>query len=109
MRASSLSIRMGGLLAIALGGAGFGDAEAAVLGTQNSVVVLRAGEGGTAPASTGAAVYLDEYSISCTGGMPTGPTLLQSIPVSNTGGTGQKLTIGGTASAEGGLNRSSDG
>lgn len=68
--------------------------------TGGNLVVLRVGDGGAALSSNAAAVFLDEYT--------TAGTSVQSIAVPSTT-AGGRLTIGGTSSSEGGLNRSTDG
>ena len=83
-------------------------ADAAILQTQNSVVVLRVGDGASAQSGVGA-VFLEEYSISYTGTVPTGATHVQTIAVPAAGATGTRLTIGNTAAAEGGMNFSANG
>jgi hypothetical protein len=82
--------------------------DAAVLQTQNSVVVLRVGDGASGQGGVGA-VFLEEYSITYTGTVPTGATHVQTIAVPAAGATGTRLTIGNTAAAEGGMNFSANG
>jgi hypothetical protein len=85
--------------------------DAAMLSSENAVVVLRVGDGTTALSSNAARVYLEEYAINFNGnGVPTSATHVQTIPVPHLGATeGTKLLIGGTASIEGGLNFSTNG
>src|SRR2546426_4243127 len=79
------------------------------------LVNIRIGDGTTTPAGTGLPVTLDEYSVTYTAGVPTGVTLVQSIPLpGSTSGTppttgNRYLTQGGTAAGEGGLTRSLNG
>jgi hypothetical protein len=87
-------------------------AGAAIISTQDTVVVLRVGEGSAALAATSAPAYLEEYAIGFDGGgVPVSATHVQTIPIPvpviATFGTG--LTIAGTASLEGGLNFSENG
>src|SRR5262245_23668218 len=85
-------------------------ADAATISTQNSVVLLRVGNGAAALTANAAPVFLDEYAITYTGHVPTGATHVQTIPVPDTGiPEGTKLLIGGTASLEGSLNLSANG
>jgi hypothetical protein len=79
------------------------------------LVNIRVGDGTTAPAGTGLPVTLDVYTVTYTGGVPTGVTLSQSIALPTaTSGTpptsgNRYLTQGGTAAGEGGLTLSTDG
>lgn len=67
-----------------------------------SIVVVRLGDGSTALANTGSAVFLDEYTI-------TG-TKLQSIALPTVlTGTNKPLVLSGTAGSEGSITRSADG
>jgi hypothetical protein len=70
--------------------------------TSGNIVVYRVGDGTAALASTGSAVFLDEYT---PGGM-----LVQSVGLPTTvSGSNNQLIASGTASSEGLLTRSSDG
>jgi hypothetical protein len=70
--------------------------------TPGNVVIYRVGDGAAAPANTGAAVFLDEYT-------PTG-TLVQSVAMPTTvNGANKQLITNGTATAEGFLTRSTTG
>ncbi|HXA18384.1 MAG TPA: lamin tail domain-containing protein [Thermoanaerobaculia bacterium] len=70
--------------------------------TPGNIVVYRAGDGTAALASSGTAVFLDEYT-------PTG-TFVQTIAVpTTTVGSQRRLVCSGTATSEGFLTRSSDG
>lgn len=113
MRHTTSSVISLGLLALA-GGFLFGVAptEAAPITTENSLVVLRIGDGTTALSGSAAAVYLEEYSVNFNGqGVPVSATHVQTIPVNNVGAAGSvtKLTIGGTAALEGGMDLSQNG
>jgi hypothetical protein len=84
--------------------------DAATISTQDTVVVLRVGEGSAALAGTAARAYLEEYAITFAGGAPVAATHVQTIEVPHTGAApGTKLTIGGTAGLEGSLNFSANG
>ena len=75
------------------------------------LVNIRVGDGATTPTGTGLPVFLDEYSVTYTAGVPTSLTMVQSIPLpGSTSGTpptsgNRWLTQGGTAAGEGGLTR----
>lgn len=85
-------------------------AEAATISTQNTVVLLRVGEGTTTLAGTAARVYLEEYAIEFSGGQPVSASHVQTIDVPHLGAApGAKLLIGGTSALEGGLNFSTNG
>jgi hypothetical protein len=85
--------------------------HAGTIGTDNTVVVLRVGDGTTALSANAARVYLEEYAVSFNGaGIPTGATHVQTIPVPHLGATeGTKLLIGGTAAVEGSLSLAANG
>jgi hypothetical protein len=70
--------------------------------TPSNLVVLRAGDGSVALSSAAAPVFLDEYS--------KAGALVQSIPMPTAdSGSNQILTIAGSSTADGALNRSNDG
>jgi hypothetical protein len=92
--------------------------DAATLSTQDTVVVLRVGEGAAALSANTASVFLEEYAITFAGGVPTAATHVQTIPIDDPQTAagpeavdvpGSGLTIAGTASLEGGLNFSENG
>ena len=64
--------------------------------TAGNIVVLRVGDGSTAPSSAATAVFLDEYT--------TSGTLVQSVAVpTSLNGSNHALTLSGTAGSEGAL------
>ena len=70
--------------------------------TAGNLVIYRVGDGVSALASTGNAVFLDEYT--------TSGTLVQSVPMPTTAsGANFPLVCAGTASSEGLMTRSADG
>jgi hypothetical protein len=69
--------------------------------TPGNVVVLQAGDGSTALASTGNAIVLKEFSTTGT------PTYSLSVPTTTAAST--PLVISGSATSEGALSRSADG
>ncbi|WP_284196602.1 ExeM/NucH family extracellular endonuclease [Chitinimonas prasina] len=70
--------------------------------TAGNVVVYRVGDGSSSLGSTGAAVFLDEYTLA--------GALVQSLPLPTAAnGSNQPLSAAGSASSEGMLSRSSNG
>ena len=70
--------------------------------TAGNVVIYRVGDGVSALANTGNAVFLDEYT--------TAGTLVQSVPLPTAvAGSNQPLVSAGNASSEGLMTRSADG
>jgi len=70
--------------------------------TMGNLVIYRVGDGSAALASTGAAVFLDEYT-------PTG-TLVQSIALpTSVSGNNKRVVASGSATSEGSLTRSTNG
>lgn len=91
--------KISALFVVALAGAAFAGPF-----TSGNLVVVRVGQTGSiiAPSNAATATFLDEYT-------PSG-TLVQSIPMpTSVSGVNNRLTLGGTATSEGQLNRSSDG
>jgi hypothetical protein len=87
-------------------------ADAATIGTENTLVVMRVGDGTTALGAVGAAVFLDEYAVTFSGGVPASASLTQTIAVNNTGPASTRLVLQGNATLsrlEGGLSRSTNG
>jgi hypothetical protein len=84
--------------------------HAATIGTENTLVVLRVGDGSAALAGTAAPVFLEEYQVHFNGsGVPVSATHVQTITVPTTGALGTHLTQGGTAAVEGSLDFSDNG
>src|SRR5437773_11766464 len=81
-------------------------AQAAMIGA-GDLVVLRVGDGTTAPTGAGLPVTLDDYKVTYTNALPTAVTLQQSIPLPTaTSGTpptsgNRYLVQGGTAAGDG--------
>ena len=80
-----------------------GTAVTAASFTTGNIVVYRVGDGSAALASSGTAIFLDEYAT-------TPGTAVQSIALpTTTAGSNRRIVASGTASSEGLLTRSTDG